>query len=149
MKRSEGNLILRWPPLPVRSPPTLPDIDCRFCPEKVHRVFVCDECGDVVRFSKGTKLTGSKAECEFAGNYEDGSWTELDYSLRWEAWNMGLIDARWLCQRVCGQNPTGACVAILFSVCCVVVLLRFPCPARNWQELLLMSQCCQLLQLNN
>ena len=45
---------------------------------------------------------------EFVGNYEDSSWKEFDFGLRKEAWNIGFIDARLFCERVCGQIPTGA-----------------------------------------
>ena len=109
--RKKGNseeVVLQWPPLRFRSPATLPDTDWRFWRQNEGRVFVCDQCGDVVRFSKVSAGTDCRILGEFAGNYEDSSWKELDYSLRWNAWNMGLIDARWFCQRVCGQHPTGA-----------------------------------------
>ena len=105
-KGNSGEVVLQWPPLRFRSPATLVDIDRRFWRQKEERVFVCDQCGDVVRFSKVSAGTRCRFLCEFAGNYEDSSWKELDYSLRWNAWNMGLIDARWFCQRMCGQHPT-------------------------------------------
>ena len=111
LNRREGNsgeVVLQWPPLRFRSPAALPDTDWRFWRQNEGRVFVCDQCGDVVRFSKVSAGTGCRILGEFAGNYEDSSWKELDYSLRWNAWNMGLIDARWFCQRVCGQHPTDA-----------------------------------------
>ena len=107
-KKVEDEIHLRWPALKYRSPPTLHGIDRRFCHVKFDRVFVCDTCGDVVRFSKATRQTGFRVENEFAGNFDDDSWKHLDYSLREEAWRKGLIDARWSCQRNCGAKPTGA-----------------------------------------
>ena len=108
-KTNPRQVNLKWPPLLYRSPPTLTNVvDCRFKRKNHERVFVCDECDDIVRFSKKSTGEGSRAHCMFAGDYEDNSWEALDYDLREEAWDLGLIDAKWICTRVCGSMPTGA-----------------------------------------
>ena len=70
---------------------------------------MCDECDDIVRFSKKSTGDRYRAHCEFAGDYEDDSWEALDYDLREEAWDLGLINGRWICIAVCRSMPTGVC----------------------------------------
>ena len=62
------------PPLPVPSPPKLPQGDNRFAPRKQDRVFVCDFCGHQVRLARRSYGTGWRYEGEFQGSYLDRSW---------------------------------------------------------------------------
>ena len=108
-KTNPRQVILKDPPLLYRSPPTLTNVvDCRFKRKNHERVFVCDGCEAIVCYSKKSTGSGSRALCTFAGDYDDNSWEALDYDLRQEAWELGLIDAKWICTRVCGSMPTGA-----------------------------------------
>ena len=129
-----GQVILKWPPLEYRSPPTLTNVvDCRFKRKNHERVFVCDECDDIVCFSKNSTGEGSRALCMFAGDYEDNSWEALDYDLMEEAWDLGLIDAKWICTRVCGSMPTGACKDRRKRTASGTIKSGRDCRKRSWE----------------
>ena len=85
-----------------KSPMALPPGDDRFNHVKKKRVYACDGCGELVGFSSGNQ--GAK---DFLGSYADQSWKNLEMILQREAYELGLIDARWFCEKVCGAQPTG------------------------------------------
>ena len=82
--------------------------DDRFNKIKKQRIYACDGCGELVGFTSWNQATASSREGDFLGSYTDQSWKDLEGILQREAYELGLIDARWFCQRVCGAQPTGA-----------------------------------------
>ena len=93
--------------LPSRLPPMLPDEDNRFG-MKSSRVFVCDGCGNVVRFSGQKRQTAyQRIHCDFAGSYYDSSWADIPGVLQRRAWEERLIDATWFCTQFCHAPMTG------------------------------------------
>ena len=93
--------------LPTRMPARLSAPDNRFHKSKKARVFVCDECGQEVRFSSVHRNTGyRRADCEFAGSFHCNKWHDLPAFLRREAWEQRFIDATWYCAHICGAKTT-------------------------------------------
>ena len=92
---------------PYRVPYWLPPGDSRFAVKR-QRVFICDRCGAEVRFS--SKRNNSKYQrivCEFAGSYLKDDWKDIPGALHRDAWELGLINATWLCHDGCGARLTG------------------------------------------
>ena len=99
--------INRWKRLPSRQPPILSAADNRLG-VKAARVFVCDGCGNIARFSSQKRNTPyHRIECDFAGSYVHSSWTDIPGSLQRRAWEERLIDASWFCTQFCGAAMTG------------------------------------------
>ena len=92
--------------LPTCVPEALPEGDDRFAERKKERVFVCDVCGETVRFSSFKKGTDPwrRTDCEFAGSFSDRSWDDIPAPLRRRAYDMRLINASWTCTRFCGAE---------------------------------------------
>ena len=61
--------MMKWSPFKYLTPVEFPDVDCRFYHVKFDRISVCDQYADIVLFSKASKDTGRRIECEFAENY--------------------------------------------------------------------------------
>lgn len=92
--------------LPTRLPDELPPGDDRINVSKKKRVFVCDDCRQVVTFSslRNETLT-NRDECEFAGSFISHGWEDLPDWIRKTAWENRLIVATWNCSHTC-QAPT-------------------------------------------
>ena len=90
-----------------RTPSRLDPRDKRF-KKRDQRLFVCDRCGNVVTRSSANQGTAhSRLQCEFAGGWVNQSWKQTPRKFQERAWDLGLIDATWLCSQFCGQEPTG------------------------------------------
>ena len=100
--------INEWTKLkPTILPTFLPKNDNRF-DVKSARVFICDGCGNMVRFSSKTRRTAyGRIACDFAGSYKDITWSDIPGVLQRRAWEERVIDATWLCHQVCGAPMTG------------------------------------------
>ena len=102
------NSIQRMKLLATCVPPTLPQGDKRFAEKKKDCAFVCDRCKEIVHFSSFTKGTDPwrRNDCEFAGSYTDGTWSDIPAPLRRQAHDMRLINAIWTCTKFCGAEKT-------------------------------------------
>ena len=94
-------------PLFRKTPMVLRPGDDRFNKIKKKRIYACDGCGELVGFTSWNQATASGCAWDFLGSYTDQSWKDLEGILQREAYELGLIDARWFCEKVCGAQPTG------------------------------------------
>jgi hypothetical protein len=99
--------VFREAPYHPRVPLSMPPGDDRFHKTKKNRVFVCDSCKHVVRYSSFTRDGRSRGVSEFQGSYVNHDWARLPQYLQSQAWLDGFIDATWYCTMNCGKSTTG------------------------------------------